>query len=149
VTADGAVWATLQNGNQLLHIAADGTGRTFDSRAAAPCRLTSRSVDGSVCVPAVPRQSHRTIQGWTILGCRGGREMPGLSGIAVAPNDDIWFGMLRRASLGRLRDGHITVFALPRDNARPFSVAVDRDAMSGTRISGFVGMLRPGMRSAR
>ena len=25
VTADGAVWATLQNGNQLLRIAADGT----------------------------------------------------------------------------------------------------------------------------
>jgi len=30
VTADGAIWATLQNGNQLLQIAADGTGKTFD-----------------------------------------------------------------------------------------------------------------------
>jgi len=60
----------------------------------------------------------------------------------VAPNDDVWFGMLRSASLGRLRNGHITMFALPRDNARPFSVAVDRDGnVWYADISGFVGML--------
>jgi virginiamycin B lyase len=70
------------------------------------------------------------------------RETAGLSGIAVAPNDDVWFGMMRRASLGRLRDGHIEVFALPRERARPYSVAVDRDGnVWYADISGFVGML--------
>jgi len=60
----------------------------------------------------------------------------------VAPNGDVWFGMLRHASLGRLRDGRVAVFALPRDNARPFSVDVDRDGnVWYADISGFVGML--------
>ena len=60
----------------------------------------------------------------------------------MAPNDDVWFGMMRRASLGRLRGGHIAIFALPRDTARPFSVAVDRDGnVWYADISGFVGML--------
>jgi virginiamycin B lyase len=50
--------------------------------------------------------------------------------------------MLRRASLGRLRNDRIEVFALPRDNARPFSVAVDRDGnVWYADISGYVGML--------
>jgi virginiamycin B lyase len=41
-----------------------------------------------------------------------------------------------------LRNGRIAVFALPRDNARPFSVAVDRDGnVWYADISGFVGML--------
>src|SRR3954468_19926101 len=30
VTSDGAIWATLQSGNQLLHLETDGTSRTFD-----------------------------------------------------------------------------------------------------------------------
>jgi virginiamycin B lyase len=65
-----------------------------------------------------------------------------LSGIAVAPGGDVWFGLMRRASLGRLRDGRIEVFALPRENARPYSVAVDRDGnVWYADISGFVGML--------
>ena len=43
VTADGAVWATLQNGNHLLRVTADGTGKSIPTcRAVAPCRLTSR-----------------------------------------------------------------------------------------------------------
>jgi virginiamycin B lyase len=50
--------------------------------------------------------------------------------------------MMRRASLGRLRNGHIEIFPLPRDNARPFSVAVDRGGnVWYADISGFVGML--------
>ena len=68
----------------------------------------------------------------------------------MAPNDDVWFGMMRRASLGRLRNGHIEVFALPRDNARPFSVAVDRDGnVWYADISGFVGMLPAKYAAAR
>jgi virginiamycin B lyase len=71
-----------------------------------------------------------------------GQENAGLSGIAVAANDDVWFGMMRRASLGRLRNGKLAVFALPRDNARPFSIAVDREGnVWYADISGFVGML--------
>src|SRR3979490_924044 len=49
VTADGAIWATLQNGNQLLNIAADGTGRTFDlPRGGAVPTDVAVGSDGSV-----------------------------------------------------------------------------------------------------
>jgi virginiamycin B lyase len=44
----------------------------------------------------------------------------------VAPNGDVWFTELVRHSLGRLRDGHVTEFSLPRDGARPFALTVDR-----------------------
>src|SRR5712691_4102250 len=142
-TADGAIWATLQNGNQLLHIAADGTGTTFDlPRGGAVPTDVAVGSDGSVWF--LQFRANRIVrfkdgQFWDV---EAGRENAGLSGIAVAPNDDVWFGMLRRASLGRLRNGHITVVALPRDNARPFSVAVDRDGnVWYADISGFVGML--------
>src|SRR5262249_21178856 len=49
VTADGAIWATLQSGNQLLHIATDGTSTTFDlpRGGAVPTDITVGS-DGSV-----------------------------------------------------------------------------------------------------
>jgi virginiamycin B lyase len=143
VTADGAVWATLQNGNQLLQIAADGTGKTFDlpRGGAVPTDIAVGS-GGSVWflqfrVNRIGR--FKDGQFWDI---EADPENAGLSGIAVAPNDDVWFGMMRRASLGRLRNGHIEVFALPRDHARPFSVAVDRDGnVWYADISGFVGML--------
>ena len=79
-----------------------------------------------------------------------GQENAGLSGIAVAPNDDVWFGMMRRASLGRLRNGRVTLFPLPRDNARPFSVAVDHNGnVWYADISGFVGMLPAKQAGAR
>src|SRR5262249_53481724 len=70
----------------------------------------------------------------------GGKTGP--SGPSVAPHGGGWFCVLRRASLGRLRGGHVAVFALPRDTARPFSVTVDRDGnVWYADISGFVGML--------
>jgi virginiamycin B lyase len=50
--------------------------------------------------------------------------------------------MMRRASLGRLRDGRIDMFKLPRANARPYSLAVDRAGnVWYADITGHVGML--------
>jgi virginiamycin B lyase len=142
-TADGAIWATLQNGNQLLHIAADGTSRTFDlpRRGAVPTDIAVGS-DGSVWFLQFRANRIGRFKDGQFSDVEAARENAGLSGIAVAPNNDVWFGMMRSASLGRLRDGQITVFALPRDNARPFSVAVDRNGnVWYADISGFVGML--------
>jgi virginiamycin B lyase len=143
VTADGAIWATLQNANQLLHLAADGTSRTFDlpRGGAVPADVAVGS-DGSVWFLQFRANRVGRFKDGQFSDVEVGRENAGLSGIAVTPNDDVWFGMMRRASLGRLRDGRIDVFALPRDNARPFSVAVDRDGnVWYADISGFVGML--------
>ena len=143
VTADGAVWATLQNGNQLLRIAADGTSTTFDlPRGGAVPTDVAVGSDGSVWFLQFRANRIGRFKDGQFSDVEVGRENAGLSGIAVAPNGDVWFGMLRRASLGRLRNGHIAIFALPRDNARPFSVAVDRDGnVWYADISGFVGML--------
>jgi virginiamycin B lyase len=146
VTADGAIWATLQNGNQLLHLAADGTSRTFDlpRSGAVPADVAVGS-DGSVWFLQFRANRVGRFKDGQFSDVEVGRENAGLSGIAVAPNDDVWFGMMRRASLGRLRNGHLAVFALPRDNARPFSVAADRDGnVWYADISGFVGMLPAG-----
>jgi virginiamycin B lyase len=143
VTADGAIWATFQSGNQLLHLAADGTSRTFDlpRGGAVPTDIAVGS-DGSVWFLQFRANRIGRFKDGEFSDAEVGQENAGLSGIAVAPNDDVWFGMLRRASLGRLRNGRIAIFALPRENARPFSVAVDRDGnVWYADISGFVGML--------
>jgi virginiamycin B lyase len=51
--------------------------------------------------------------------------------------------MLRKGSLGRLKDGKINEFRLPREGARPYSVAVDHDGnVWYADIRGFVGMLK-------
>jgi virginiamycin B lyase len=143
VTADGAIWATLQNGNQLLHLAVDGTSRTFDlPRGGAVPSDVAVGSDGSVWFLQFRANRIGRFKDGQFSDIEAGRENAGLSGIALAPNDDVWFGMMRRASLGRLRNGHIEIFPLPRDNARPFSVAVDRDGnVWYADISGFVGML--------
>ena len=151
VTADGAIWATLQNGNQLLQIAADGAGRTFDlPRGGAVPTDVAVGADGSVWFLQFRANRIGQFKDGQFSDVEASRENAGLSGIAVAPNDDVWFGMMRAASLGRLRNGHITVFALPRDNARPFSVAVDRDGnVWYADISGYVGMLPARQAGAR
>jgi virginiamycin B lyase len=143
VTADGAIWATLQNGNQLLCVAADGTGTTFDlPRGGTVPTDVAVGSDGSVWFLQFRANRIGRFKDGQFSDVDLGQENAGLSGIAVAPNNDVWFGLLRRASLGRLRNGRIAVFALPRDNARPFSVAVDRDGnVWYADISGFVGML--------
>jgi virginiamycin B lyase len=143
VTTDGAIGATLQNGNQLLYLAADGISRTFDlpRGGAVPTDIAVGS-DGSVWFLQFRANRIGRFKDGQFSDVDAGRENAGLSGLAVAPNGDVWFGMLRRASLGRLRGGHIAIFALPRDTARPFSVAVDRDGnVWYADISGFVGML--------
>jgi virginiamycin B lyase len=151
VTADGAIWATLQTGNQLLQIAADGTGKTFDlPRGGAVPTDVAVGSDGSVWFLQFRANRIGRFKDGQFWDVEAAQENAGLSGIAVAPNDDVWFGMMRRASLGRLRNGHIEVFALPRDNARPFSVAVDRDGnVWYADISGFVGMLPAKYAAAR
>jgi virginiamycin B lyase len=143
VAPDGAIWATLQSGNQLLQIAADGTGKTFDlPRGGAVPSDVAVGAGGSVWFLQFRANRIGRFKDGQFWDIEADRESAGLSGIAVAPNDDVWFGMMRRASLGRLRNGHIEVFALPRDHARPFSVAVDRDGnVWYADISGFVGML--------
>jgi hypothetical protein len=108
-------------------------------------------LNAALVVAVDPRDSSHLLVGTDlgILSSRnGGRSWIAeardviIGGIAVAPNGDVWFGMMRRAGLGRLRNGHIKIFALPRDNARPFSVAVDTDGnVWYADISGFVGML--------
>jgi virginiamycin B lyase len=143
VTADGAVWVTLQNGNQLIQLAADGNSRTFDlPRAGAVPTDVGVGSDGSVWFLQFRANRIGRFKDGQFSDVEAGRENVGLSGIAVAPNDDVWFGMMRRASLGRLRNGRIEIFPLPRENARPFSVAVDRGGnVWYADISGFVGML--------
>ena len=143
VTADGVVWVTLQNGNQLIQLAADGNSRTFDlPRAGAVPTDVGVSSDGSVWFLQFRANRIGRFKDGQFSDVEAGRENVGLSGIAVAPNDDVWFGMMRRASLGRLRNGRIEIFPLPRENARPFSVAVDRGGnVWYADISGFVGML--------
>jgi virginiamycin B lyase len=143
VGADGAIWATLQNGNQLLRVAADGTGKTFDlpRGGAAPTDVAAGS-DGSVWFLQFRANRIGRFKDGEFSDVEAGQENVGLSGIAVGPDNDVWFGMMRRASLGRLHNGRIAVFPLPRDNARPFSVAVDGDGnVWYADISGFVGML--------
>jgi streptogramin lyase len=66
----------------------------------------------------------------------------GLSGLVVADDGAVWFGMVRSSNLGRLRDGKVATFPLPRDNARPYSLTVDPDGnVWYADISGYVGML--------
>jgi virginiamycin B lyase len=143
VAPDGAIWATLQNGNQLLQIAADGAGKTFEipRNGAVPTDIAVGS-GGSVWFLQFRTNRIGRFKDGQFWDVEADLENAGLSGIAVAPNDDVWFGMMRRSSLGRLRDGHVEVFALPRDHARPYSVAVDREGnVWYADISGYVGML--------
>jgi virginiamycin B lyase len=151
LTADGSVWATLQYGNQLLRIAADGTDATFDlpHPGAVPTDIAADR-DGSVWFLQFRANRVGQFKDGRFSDVEAGRENAGLSGIAIAPNDDVWFGMLRRGSLGRLRNGRMEIFALPRTNARPFSVAVDRDGnVWYADISGTVGMLPAKQAGAR
>lgn len=65
-----------------------------------------------------------------------------LTGLAVAGDGSVWFGMLRGGGLGRLGDGRVETFKLPREGARPCSLAVDRSGnVWYADISGYVGML--------
>ncbi len=65
-----------------------------------------------------------------------------LTGLTLAPDGALWFGMLRSGSLGRLAGGRVERYRLPRQGARPATLAVDRDGnVWYADISGYVGVL--------
>jgi virginiamycin B lyase len=66
----------------------------------------------------------------------------GPTALAVAPDGSVWFTELSAGRLGRLREGRVTEFRLPRADARPFGVAVDTaNNVWYTDLSGWLGML--------
>lgn len=144
VAPDGAVWATLQSGNQLLRIAPDGTMHSYDipTRSSSPADIAVGS-DGTVWFLEFRGNKVGRFAGGRIEEFPVGEMSAGLTGLAVAPDGAVWFGMLRKGSLGRLRGGTIKEFMLPRKGARPYSVAVDSQGnVWYTDISGYVGMLK-------
>jgi len=63
-----------------------------------------------------------------------------LTSLAVAPDGTVWFTELREHKLGRLRDGNLIELQLPRDDARPFGVAVDGEGnVWYTDLTGWLG----------
>jgi hypothetical protein len=71
---------------------------------------------------------------------------------ALAQDPSAWGGLFRSRAdgatwfragqLGRLRDGRVTEFRIPRDGARPLGVAVDEaNNVWYTDLSGWLGML--------
>lgn len=144
VAPDGAVWATLQSGNQLLRIAPDGTMRSHDipTRSSSPADIAVGS-DGAVWFLEFRGNKVGRFAEDRFEEFPAGEMSAGLTGLAVAPDGAVWFGMLRKGSLGRLRGGAIKEFKLPREGARPYSVAVDAQGnIWYTDISGYVGMLK-------
>jgi len=66
----------------------------------------------------------------------------GLTAVAVAPDGAVWFTELRGHRLGRLADGKITEFELPRPDARPVGIAVDgSNNVWYADLSGWLGRL--------
>ncbi len=144
VSPDGTVWATLQDGNQLLRISPEGAVKNLEMPR--PSTLpTDIAAGADESVWFIQFRANR-IGRW-----RNGKfddfevakERVGLSGLAVAPDGAVWFGMLRRSSLGRLRGGELKVFKLPRETARPYTIAIDPAGnVWYADITGYVGMLQ-------
>ena len=144
VAADGAVWATLQAGNQLLRIAPGRQPR--DLQPAAPAGGADRHRGGARrrgLVRRVPRQQHRPLQGRPVRQLsRSPRRTPGSAASRWPPTARSGSACCAPRSLGRLRDDELETFKLPRDDARPYSLAVDRDGnVWYADIHGYVGML--------
>jgi virginiamycin B lyase len=144
VSPDGTVWATLQGGNQLLRISAQGAVESLEVPRSGTLP-TDIAVGADKSVWFIQFRANR-IGRW-----RDGRfedfeiakESVGLSGLAVAPDGAVWFGMVRRSSLGRLRGGELKVFKLPRETARPYTVTIDPVGnVWYADITGYVGMLQ-------
>jgi virginiamycin B lyase len=143
VAPSGAVWATLQAGDQLLRVNTDGSVDTFNMphRGAVPTDIAI-GPDGSAWFIEVRGNRIGNFHDGSFAEFEVSVENAGLSGIAVASDGSVWFGMVREASLGRLRDGKLAIFHLPRKDARPFGVAVDpANNVWYADISGYVGML--------
>jgi virginiamycin B lyase len=144
VAPDGTIWATLRAGNQLLRITPDGAMKAFDipTRGSSP---TDVAVDSQGAVwflefrgNKVGRYAAGRFEEFPV----GEGPTAGLTGLAVTADGTVWFAMLRQGSLGRLRDGRIERFRLPRESARPYSVAIDGEGnVWYADITGFVGKL--------
>jgi virginiamycin B lyase len=139
---DGTVWATLQSANQLLRIGPDGSMSAFDlPRPGAQPTDIAVGPDGAIWfvefrANAIGRLKEGRVEEYQV------RDHSGLAGLAVSADGDVWFAMLRSAALGRLRGGKIAVLKLPRGDARPFGVAIDRAGnVWYADLAGFVGQL--------
>ncbi len=143
VDAQGMVWATLQNANQLVRITPTGEMAVFD----VP---TPRSGLGDIAVDAGGGVWFLELGANKIGRFAAGRfqEFPvptteaGLTALAVSPDGAAWFTELRGHKLGRVSQGVITEFPLPRRDARPFGVTVDAaNNVWYADLSGWVGRL--------
>ena len=142
VDAQGTVWGTLQSGNALVRISGADEMTEFE----IPTHGASPS---DVAVDSKGRVWFLEFRANKIGRFEDGKfyeiDVPGsagLTGLAIAPDGSVWFGMLREHSLGRLRDGKITTYALPRPNARPYSIAIDASGnVWYADITGYVGNL--------
>ncbi len=141
--ADGTAWASLQSGDQILRIGTDGAVKAFDlPRAGAVPSDVAVGSDGSVWFVEYRADAIGRLAGGQFQEFPVGGQATGLSGLAVAPDGAVWFGMLREGSLGRLRDGHVVRFRLPRPQARPYTLTIDRAGnVWYADIAGYIGML--------
>ncbi len=145
VDAKGDVWGTLQSGNQLVKISPGQEMAEYEipTPGSSPSDVAADGA-GNVWVlefrsNKIAKFSDGKFSEFPVPG-----EWSGLSGIAAA-DGSVWFGMLRSHSLGRLRDGQFRIFELPRKDARPYTVAIDKAGnVWYADISGFVGMLKAG-----
>lgn len=142
----GSAWGTLQSGNQIVEIAADGKVSEFDipTPGSAPTDVT---VDANGAVWFVEFRANkigRYSQGkFEEYALPEGAAAP--SGIAAAADGSVWFGVLRGAALGRVRNGIVSIHPLPRPTARPYSLAADAAGnIWYADLSGFIGMLPAG-----
>jgi virginiamycin B lyase len=146
VGGDGTVWGSLQSGNQIVRVDREGHVSAIDlpRRGAGPTDVAV-APDGAVWfiefrANALARYKDGRVEDYPM-----GDEPVGLSGLAVGTDGAVWVGMLRKSSLGRWRDGALTVFRLPRSEARPYTLASDRVGnVWYADISGTIGMLPAG-----
>ena len=141
--AQGTVWATLQNANQLVRIAPTGEMAAFDVPTPRS-GLSDVGVDPSGTVWFLEMAANK------VGRFAGGRfqefavptQGAGVTALAVAPDGAVWFTQLRGHKLGRIYQGAISEFPLPREDARPFGLTVDAsNNVWYTDLSGWVGRL--------
>ena len=143
VALDGAVWFADATTASVARLQ-DGKFTRYDvgSLGATPYGIAV-DADGSVWT---------TLQGGEQLGLisSGGEVIAldtptrnsGLSDLAVDRSGAVWFTEISAGKLGRLRDGRVSEFSLPRASARPFGVTVDSaNNVWYTDLSGWLGML--------
>ncbi len=147
VTTDAAdnTWATLQSGNQLMRIAPDGKTALYEvpTRASSPTDLAADARGDIWFIEFKGNKIGVFSAGKFTEYPVPGKDWAGLSGITVAPDGAVWFGLLRHHALGRVRDGKLDIVVLPRPDARPYSLAADKAGnIWYADISGYVGMLK-------